>query len=200
MFFLSVLCLLCLCARLFIYALWSPAGKGLASWLSFVASNCKFVTFPLVSWVRWCTWFYRYLIFAPLLTLYFDQTLCHSFQWYRPFSIPCHVSLQFLKNIPQSRNFYENSMILYNYWLLRHWTWCDIDLRVPILTEAVSLYNFSKQKKQQQQQNLGYWLCLGQSWFFYTMSNWFHSVKRGINAYFICKYNCRQRRSGLNAA
>ena len=26
--FFSVLCLLCLCARLFICALWSPAGKG----------------------------------------------------------------------------------------------------------------------------------------------------------------------------
>ena len=34
----SVLCMLCLCARLFICALWSPAGKGLASWLSFVVS------------------------------------------------------------------------------------------------------------------------------------------------------------------
>ena len=30
----SVLCLLCICMRLFIYALWSPAGKGLTSWLS----------------------------------------------------------------------------------------------------------------------------------------------------------------------
>ena len=29
--FCSVLCLLCLCARLFICALWSPAGKGLTS-------------------------------------------------------------------------------------------------------------------------------------------------------------------------
>ena len=48
----SVLCLLCLCMRLFICALWSPAGKGLTSWLSFVVSNCEFVTFPLVSWVR----------------------------------------------------------------------------------------------------------------------------------------------------
>ena len=28
------------------------AGKGLTSWLSFVVSNCEFVTFPLVSWVR----------------------------------------------------------------------------------------------------------------------------------------------------
>ena len=46
--FFSVLCLLCLCARLFICALWSPAGKGLTSWLSFVVSICEFVTFPLV--------------------------------------------------------------------------------------------------------------------------------------------------------
>ena len=38
--------------RLFIDALWSPAGKGLTSWLSFVMSNCKVVTFALVSWVR----------------------------------------------------------------------------------------------------------------------------------------------------
>ena len=47
-----VLCLLCLCARLLICALWSPVGKGLTSLLSFVVSNCEFVTFPLVSWVR----------------------------------------------------------------------------------------------------------------------------------------------------
>ena len=36
--FCSVLYLLRLCARLFICALWSPAGKGLTSWLSFVVS------------------------------------------------------------------------------------------------------------------------------------------------------------------
>ena len=47
-------CLLCLCARLFICALWSPAGKGLTSWLSFVVSNYVFVKlirkegFPLI--------------------------------------------------------------------------------------------------------------------------------------------------------
>ena len=29
--------------RLFIVALWSPAGKGLTSWLSFVMSYCEFV-------------------------------------------------------------------------------------------------------------------------------------------------------------
>ena len=47
----SVLCLLCPCARLFNCALWSPAGKELTSWLSFVVSYCELVTFPLVSWV-----------------------------------------------------------------------------------------------------------------------------------------------------
>ena len=51
-FFFSVLCLLCLCVRLFICALWLPAEKGLTSWRSFVVSNCEFVTFSLVSWVR----------------------------------------------------------------------------------------------------------------------------------------------------
>ena len=42
---ISVLFLLCFRARLFIDALWSPAGKGLTSWLSFVMSNCEVVTF-----------------------------------------------------------------------------------------------------------------------------------------------------------
>ena len=48
-FFLSCVCYVCV--RLFICALWSPAGKGLTSWLSFVVSYCEFVTSPLVSWV-----------------------------------------------------------------------------------------------------------------------------------------------------
>ena len=49
--FFSVLCASVLC--LFpAGALWSPAGKGLTSWLSFVVINCEFVTFPLVSWAR----------------------------------------------------------------------------------------------------------------------------------------------------
>ena len=61
--FFSVLCLLCLCVRLFICAFWSPAG------LLAVVSNYAFVTFPLASWVRCGTCLYRFLIFTPLLTL-----------------------------------------------------------------------------------------------------------------------------------
>ena len=48
--FFSDLCLLCLCARLFICALGSPAGKGLTPWLSFVVSNCD------LSISHWCPW------------------------------------------------------------------------------------------------------------------------------------------------
>ena len=50
MLFLS--CFVILSARLFVVVLWSPAGKGVTSLLSFVISNCDVVTFPLVSWVR----------------------------------------------------------------------------------------------------------------------------------------------------
>ena len=70
---ISVLFLLCFRARLFINALWSPAGRGLASWLSFVMSNYEVVTFPLVSWVRCGAWLYRFLISALFLTINMNE-------------------------------------------------------------------------------------------------------------------------------
>ena len=48
-FMLFLSCFVMLSYRLFVDALWSPAAKGLTSWLSFVMSNCDIVTFPLVS-------------------------------------------------------------------------------------------------------------------------------------------------------
>ena len=76
--FCSVLCLLCLCARLFICALWSPAGKGLTSWLSFVVSTSS------LSFSRWCPGlgvvFDCILIFALLLT--YKTLACATSQLY----------------------------------------------------------------------------------------------------------------------
>ena len=46
------LVLLCFYARLLVGTLWSPAGKGLTSWLSFVMSYCDVVTYRSVSCVR----------------------------------------------------------------------------------------------------------------------------------------------------
>ena len=68
---LCYLCLVLLCfhARLFVDALWSPAGKGLTSWLSFVMSYCDVVTFPLVSRFGCGAWLYRFLIFVLFLSL-----------------------------------------------------------------------------------------------------------------------------------
>ena len=66
------------CARLSIDVLWSPAGKGLTSWLSFLMSNCEVVTFPSVSWVRCGSWMYRFLIFALFLTLQINITILVS--------------------------------------------------------------------------------------------------------------------------
>ena len=45
--FCSVLCLLCFVRVCFVCALWSPAGKGLTSWLSFVVSS---VSLSLSHW------------------------------------------------------------------------------------------------------------------------------------------------------
>ena len=39
-------------SRLFIAVVWSPAGKGLTSWLLFVVFNCVFSLSHVVSWVR----------------------------------------------------------------------------------------------------------------------------------------------------
>ena len=50
--FLFCLVFAVFCARLFVCALWSPAGGG-AGLLALVCGVfCEFVTFPLVSWVR----------------------------------------------------------------------------------------------------------------------------------------------------
>ena len=60
----------------FVYcALWLPARKGLTSWLSLVVSNCEFVTFSLLSWVRCGAWLYRFLIFALFLTFKINYRL-----------------------------------------------------------------------------------------------------------------------------
>ena len=75
---ISVLLLLCFRARLFIDALWSPAGKGLTSWLSFVMSSCEVVTVQLVSWLRCDAWLYRFLIFILFLTMVKLSKLRHS--------------------------------------------------------------------------------------------------------------------------
>ena len=69
--FCYVLCLICLCACLFICALWSPAGKGLTSWLSFVVST---VSLSLSQWYPG-SWGYLIVSIPDLCTLIFFANL-----------------------------------------------------------------------------------------------------------------------------
>ena len=54
LFFLFCLVFAMFCAHLFICALWSPAGKGLTSWLSFVVST---VSLSLSHWYLGQVWY-----------------------------------------------------------------------------------------------------------------------------------------------
>ena len=124
--FENILCFFCLVFATCLYVrlfLWSPAGKVLTSLLSFVVSNCEFVTFPLVSWMRYGTWLYRFLTFAPLLTLNDQTRTIELFEYWKAFiyklylilpsllaqryplplsmfsTIPCFAQLQWKKSI-----------------------------------------------------------------------------------------------------
>ena len=70
------LCFFCLVivmlSILFIAALWSPAGKGLTSWLMLVMFIVILLLTHVVFWVRCGTGFNRFLIFAPFS--YFEPT------------------------------------------------------------------------------------------------------------------------------
>ena len=100
---------------LFICALWSPAGKGLTSWLLFVVYNCEFVTIPLVSWVRCGTSLYRFLIFAPLLTFIISGP-----GWVACLMVFDGITVNFVGFVMK----YWNLMI--SYWWSKHYKWVPI--------------------------------------------------------------------------
>ena len=71
--FFSVLCLLCLCASVYM-CLVVTCWEWLTSWLSFVVSNCEFVTLPIgilgQMWylIVWIPGFCTLTYFNPSLT------------------------------------------------------------------------------------------------------------------------------------
>ena len=72
---LGYLCLVfVMLLRLFITALWSPAGKGLTSWLLLVIFNCVFVLFPCD--ILGQVW-YLIVLIPDLFSLSYFNTLCY---------------------------------------------------------------------------------------------------------------------------
>ena len=61
-------------SRLLIAALWSPAGKGLISWLLFVMFSCVFVTFPCG--ILGKMWFLIVSILDLCHLSYFEKRFC----------------------------------------------------------------------------------------------------------------------------
>ena len=80
MLFLSCVCYAF--ARLFIDALWSPAGKGLTSWLLFVISNCVLVNFPCGIL---CQVWYLIVSISDLCPLSYFSLLIILFIWFAHF-------------------------------------------------------------------------------------------------------------------
>ena len=83
--FFSVLCLLCLCARLFICALWSPAGKGLTSWLPFVGGGGTLIFSHIrrlgpFFWVQNSEFKY-FLGFSKKMNIFLGYEDCVDFFW-----------------------------------------------------------------------------------------------------------------------
>ena len=79
--FLFCLVFAMFCARLFICASWSPAGKGLTSWLSFVVSS---VSFSLSIGILGQVW-YLIVSIPDLCNLtYFDYQSCFVCAAWRP--------------------------------------------------------------------------------------------------------------------
>ena len=78
------LCYLCLVfvmlSRLFIAAVWSPAAKGLTSWLLFVMFNCVFITFPcgILGQMWYLIVSFPDLCRLPYLDIFYWPSLCPS--------------------------------------------------------------------------------------------------------------------------
>ena len=84
-------------SRLFIAALWSPAGKWLTSWLLFVMFNCVLSLSHVVYWVRCGTWLYRFLIFATFLTSSNNRNTTHTYDWLGNVTVKIHKQKPMLR-------------------------------------------------------------------------------------------------------
>ena len=94
---------------LFIAAKWSPAGKGLTSWLSYLWCFLEFLSLSHVVFrVRCGTWLYWFLIFAFLLSL--NSRSLHKREQFN-----CKSDKHWCRPIYRSYNFFSYCML----WVLK---------------------------------------------------------------------------------
>ena len=98
--FCSGLCLLCLCARLFICALWSPAGKGLTSSAIGILGQVWYLT---VSIPDLCTLTYVNHAVSVTLTVCESRVfICHITVCLIDFIVPCDDTLHKLWSLTRA--------------------------------------------------------------------------------------------------
>ena len=118
-------------SRLFIAALWSPAGTGLTSWLLLVMSIIFLLLSHLVFWVRCVTWLYRFLIFVVFLTSLFVFTTEHVFCLAQPNLIAHSISVELKR-----RNYQLLSKRFYNPHQLTRFSFSLLDANFVILSQG----------------------------------------------------------------
>ena len=150
---------------LFIAALWSPAGQGLASWLSCMwCFHVLLSLFYVVSWVRYGTWLYRFLIFAFLLSYMSGRAIAHLSATQGPwasmrgdlwwFGIDWATLVHFQKIFP----------LIYFYFLQKKrlvmWAVITTD---RFLTKVKKLYHKRKQSLNNYHLNVREWVSISMS-------------------------------------
>ena len=116
-------------------------------------SYCEFVTLPLVSWVRCGTWLYRFLIFAPLLTMItntkfsngpsiFSNPICYS--WSRWHQVLCYRYCSYVgSHLTSNFTLYLNSRWLKSGHGLKGGAGAAVNLPVAQMCSASSLWMVS---------------------------------------------------------
>ena len=119
-------------SRLFIAVAWSPAGKGLTSWLLFGMFNCVSVTFPcgilsqvwylIVSFPNLCRHSYLDIFSGQICTLVAAVVKTQRvFSSYGGFLACVTLESQFNKSAEKMLIYKKDSLIYYTQWSHRAW-------------------------------------------------------------------------------
>ena len=114
-------------SRLFIAAVWSPAGKGLISWLLFVMFNCVFITFPcgILGQVRYLIVSFPNICRLSYLDIFTDQicalvAICvktqRMFSSHGVFLACVKLESPFNKSAEKMLIYMKDSLIYYTQW------------------------------------------------------------------------------------
>ena len=136
---------------LFIAALWSPAGKGLTSWLLLVMFIVFLILSLVVSWGMW----YLIVSFPVLCRLSYFDALCQYQQFFSNVETFSWIELQYnlckTATLKATKNWFSRQIIAYRLTILiiLHWTKPMGYNKSPFLSKIIHVfYNCDPRKKK----------------------------------------------------